>query len=147
MSDDLTAMFKALDDRNDRAAAIYAALKATKQLSRHRLIAYRCNNARPGRVGCLLLDFVRTPDQTIVHQPSYKHSPQWYAEKWNDAGRAKNSDGRGRSVAHTYDSRSAINFVAQCDHISVTIEASDVEEDVRHGRRVVTVSSDGMRYS
>lgn len=147
MSDDIASMLRASADRNERAAATYELLKAAEQLSRHRLISYRCDHARPGRSGCLLLDFIRTPDQIIVHQPSYKHSPEWFAEKWNDAGREKNSDGHGRSLPHTYDSTSALNFSAQCDHIAVVIESGDVDEDLRIGRRVVTVSSDGNRYA
>lgn len=141
MTGDMASLFEQMRQRQALAEATYAALKQTGQLAAHRTIAYRCDQRR-----CLLLDVVATPDQRIVHQPSYKHSPKWFAEKWNDEGRAKNSNGKGRSVPHTYDARSAENFNLQCDHISVVLDAADLEKDIRHGTREVTVSSAGDRY-
>lgn len=137
---DLFAEVKMIDAEADR---IYSALAATRKLNDHRILTYRCRARR-----CLLLDFVQVPGAVVVHSPAYRLSPSLNASTSNEDGRAKNTfDGDRRWKAHTYDARSALNFVLNCDHVrGIVLEKSAVQADLdtRHSQFVVSAS--GERY-
>lgn len=141
--DDMPEYLAALDDANERAAAVYAALKAAGRVKDHRLIAYWCARRR-----CLLLDVLKIPGQVIIHSPPYRLSPGQNIEHSSEPGRAKNTrDGDRRWKGRTYDAGSALNFTLNCDHVlSVVLDKSHVRSDSDAGHAGMLVRADGTRF-
>lgn len=136
-------MGERLADREERQRAgelAYKALKATGQLSSHRLLAYRCPNARR----CLLLDVVNFPEPVgpLLVKPRYKLSAATNEAASNEAGRAANTeDGRNHWKAAYMVPEALLNVVMNCDHIKdVAINKARVQADLDAGHTEVILT-------
>lgn len=124
----LRALLRTHEERIAQAEEIYAALKATKRLTKQRALAYYCRNRRR----CLLLDVVPVPSGYLLHIPRFKLSPKVNLEFSNEDGRRANTeDGnrhwRGRSL---YVDQVTDLLKLTCDHVHTHIAVADILADL-----------------
>ncbi|CAN5831004.1 hypothetical protein BH24ACT3_BH24ACT3_11510 [soil metagenome] len=127
------------DHPTPSAEDLYAALTHTRQLSSHRLVAYRCSLPRKR---CLLLDVIETPAGRLLHFPRYKLPPGVNEATSSEAGRAANTEDGGHKWkgGTGFESAVADSFEVHCDHVrAVVLTKAGIVADVGAGRREVTV--------
>lgn len=130
-------------ERTELASNIYAALKSTGSLSRHRLMVFRCERR------CALLDIIETPDGTMIGFPRYKTSPASTEEASNEDGRRANTeDGWRRWKERAAFAENVSNPPLSCDHMhNVPVSDESISAHLSSGHAEVIVRRDGTRYA
>jgi hypothetical protein len=110
---DAADMIGGMDRRKSSALALYRLMRANGQLSKSRILEYRCR-AR----GCQLLDVFETPAGAAAYKPAFRLSPGRNESSSPEARATRTSDG-DRRWEETADllMPSPLEYWVTCDHV------------------------------
>lgn len=139
--DSLGALIDRMDDRQQQAESIYAALLTNERTRKKaRTLVYRC----PNRKRCALAEVYASPAGVLIHHPTYKLSPDLNEQESSADGRAVNTtDGDRRWKVRTYFLEAAANLTLNCDHVrGIIIEREHVLRHIKDGITTHIVNPD-----
>lgn len=124
--DQVRSLIDGAKTRPVEMVALYETMKKTGELTRNRLVSYRCSK------GCLLLDVYQTPDGPAAYRPGFKYSPQANEATSPAARLTRTTDGDRRWVANADMVLSPpLSYLLACNHVQqLTLEAVTVHTDL-----------------